>query len=58
MRYTVNIDEVVGGFKIEIEDETEDETRDMMAFAALPHQVPQRVKDLFEILYPRKEKKA
>lgn len=50
MEYKVTIEDVVGGTKVEIGDLT--------AFAAQPHQIPQRVKDLFEVLYPKKEKKA
>jgi len=48
--HVVVIEEVAGGIKLAIGT--------MIAFAAQPHQIPQRVKDMFELLYPKKEKKA
>ena len=48
--HVVLIEEVTGGIKIAIGK--------MTAFAAQQHQIPQRVKDLFEVLYPKPVKKA
>ena len=52
MDYTVSVNEIVGGTKVVIKTEH----GPLEAFAVQPQQVPQRVKDLFEVLYPKKEK--
>jgi len=56
MEYTVKIEDVFGGTKIELIGAFQ--VRTLTAFAARDRQVPQRVKDLFEVLYPKKEKKS
>jgi hypothetical protein len=66
MEYTVRIGDVVGGTKVEVwethkrspEGTISIESGPFVAFAAQPHQIPQRVKELFEVLYPKKDKAA
>jgi hypothetical protein len=59
MEYTVKVENVVGGYKIELVDskEAKDNFGALPAYAAQSHQIPQRVKNLFEVLYPKPVKK-
>lgn len=52
MDYKVTVTDIMGGTKVVVNTES----GTLEAFAAQPHQVPQRVKDLFEVLYPKKDK--
>lgn len=57
MDYTVSVNEIMGGTKVVVtKDKPEANDIPLEAFAAQPHQVPQRVKDLFEVIYPKKDK--
>jgi hypothetical protein len=48
--YTVSVNEAMGGITITLKTDK----GDMNAVAASTHQVPERVENLFEVLYPKK----
>jgi len=55
VEYTVKVEEVLGGIKVELLGSNID--MDLIAVAAKSHQIPHAVKGLLEIVYPKPEKK-